>query len=170
MLLRLAYRSAFRCAIKQQSFLRRRYMMTTRGCSGCKFFSSGAGGVCEAQPPTVESGAPNFDERFVNPLECHGKHDEFVFERQDDLSELLNVVDTGIRSLKDGSPVKMLVVPQDVIERLTERAFIETMHFLRRHHLQQLRNILDDPDASGNDRFVAMQLLKNACIASGGYV
>jgi fumarate hydratase class I len=41
-------------------------------------------------------------------------------------------------------------------------------HFLRSGHLQQLRNILDDPEASDNDRFVALDLLKNAAIAAGG--
>ena len=41
-------------------------------------------------------------------------------------------------------------------------------HYLRSAHLQQLRNILDDPEASDNDRFVALDLLKNASIAAGG--
>ena len=41
-------------------------------------------------------------------------------------------------------------------------------HFLRPSHLAQLRKILDDPESSGNDRFVALDLLKNACIAAGG--
>jgi fumarate hydratase class I len=41
-------------------------------------------------------------------------------------------------------------------------------HFLRPGHLQQLRNILDDPEASDNDRFVALDLLKNAAISAGG--
>jgi fumarate hydratase class I len=41
-------------------------------------------------------------------------------------------------------------------------------HLLRPSHLRQLRAVLDDPEASGNDRFVAGDLLKNACIAAGG--
>ena len=41
-------------------------------------------------------------------------------------------------------------------------------HLLRPGHLAQLRAILDDPEASPNDRFVALELLKNACIAAGG--
>ncbi len=41
-------------------------------------------------------------------------------------------------------------------------------HLLRPGHLQQLANILDDPEASPNDRFVALELLKNANIAAGG--
>ena len=41
-------------------------------------------------------------------------------------------------------------------------------HYLRPAHLAQLRRIIDDPEASGNDRFVAMDLLKNVCISAGG--
>src|ERR1044071_1779232 len=41
-------------------------------------------------------------------------------------------------------------------------------HYLRTAHLSQLRRIIDDPEASGNDRFVAMDLLRNACISAGG--
>ena len=41
-------------------------------------------------------------------------------------------------------------------------------HYLRPAHLAQLRRILDDPEASANDRFVALDLLKNANVAAGG--
>ena len=44
----------------------------------------------------------------------------------------------------------------------------EIAHYLRPGHLSQLRTILDDPEASANDRFVALDLLKNACISAGG--
>jgi len=59
-------------------------------------------------------------------------------------------------------------VPRDAIRALTEQAFVDINHLLRPGHLQQLRNILDDPEASPNDRFVAFDLLKNANIAAGG--
>jgi len=62
----------------------------------------------------------------------------------------------------------MLVVEDDAIEGLTEQAFVDINHLLRPDHLQQLRNILDDPESSENDRFVAFDLLKNANIAAGG--
>ncbi|EDO05336.1 putative fumarate hydratase class I [Babesia bovis T2Bo] len=111
--------------------------------------------------------APSFDERFVDPFNnLHGGY-KVEFERLDDLSAQITQVDTNIKSPVDGSSVKFLVVPQDVIQKLTEQAFVEIMHYLRPQHLQQLRNILDDHEASNNDRFVAMQLLKNACVASG---
>lgn len=49
---------------------------------------------------------------------------------------------------------------------LAEQAMIDIAHLLRPAHLQSLSNILKDPEASSNDRFVALELLKNACIAS----
>ncbi len=61
-----------------------------------------------------------------------------------------------------------LKVEPEAIRRLTAEAMREIAHFLRPGHLQQLRNILDDPEASANDRFVALDLLKNAAISAGG--
>ncbi|HYN32161.1 MAG TPA: fumarate hydratase [Ilumatobacteraceae bacterium] len=61
-----------------------------------------------------------------------------------------------------------LKVEPEAIRRLTAEAMHDIAHFLRSEHLQQLRNILDDPEASDNDRFVALDLLKNAAIAAGG--
>src|SRR5216683_2660106 len=52
--------------------------------------------------------------------------------------------------------------------RLTAEGVRDIAHLLRPGHLAQLRQILDDPEASPNDRFVALDLLKNAVIASGG--
>jgi fumarate hydratase class I len=59
-------------------------------------------------------------------------------------------------------------VSQEAITRLTAEAMHDIAHFLRADHLEQLRKILDDPEASENDRFVALDLLKNASIAAGG--
>ncbi|MFT6391906.1 MAG: fumarate hydratase class I, partial [Ilumatobacter sp.] len=56
----------------------------------------------------------------------------------------------------------------EALRSLTAEAMREIAHYLRSSHLQQLRNILDDPEASDNDRFVALDLLKNASIAAGG--
>ena len=54
-----------------------------------------------------------------------------------------------------------------VLTNLTARAIADISHLLRPAHLAQLRRILDDPESSPNDRFVALDLLKNACIAAG---
>jgi fumarate hydratase, class I len=61
-----------------------------------------------------------------------------------------------------------LQVEPEVLSGLTAQAMHDIAHLLRPGHLRQLRSILDDPEASGNDKFVAGDLLKNACIAAGG--
>src|ERR1700757_1132736 len=62
----------------------------------------------------------------------------------------------------------MLVVSREAMRALSEAAFGEINHYLRPGHLAQLRSILDDPEASPNDKFVAYDFLKNANIAAGG--
>ena len=61
-----------------------------------------------------------------------------------------------------------LKVEPEAITLLTQTAMRDIAHLLRSSHLQQLANILRDPEASANDRFVALDLLKNAGIAAGG--
>lgn len=61
---------------------------------------------------------------------------------------------------------QFLRVPGSALRTLSATAFGDIAHLLRPKHLSQLRKILDDPEASENDRFVAMELLKNANIAS----
>jgi fumarate hydratase class I len=61
-----------------------------------------------------------------------------------------------------------LKVSPEAITHLTEHAMRDIAHLLRASHLQQLTNILKDPEASDNDQFVALDLLKNASISAGG--
>ena len=61
-----------------------------------------------------------------------------------------------------------LKVAPEAIQRLTAEAMHDISHYLRPAHLAQLRKIIDDPEASGNDRFVATDLLKNVNISAGG--
>lgn len=61
---------------------------------------------------------------------------------------------------------RVLQVQPEALTMLAEQAMIDIAHLLRPAHLQQLRKILDDPEASKNDRFVALELLKNANIAA----
>ena len=63
---------------------------------------------------------------------------------------------------------EFLRVDASAITRLTAEAMRDIAHFLRPGHLRQLADILRDPEASENDRFVALDLLKNASIAAGG--
>jgi fumarate hydratase, class I len=68
----------------------------------------------------------------------------------------------------DAAGRSFLQVEPEVITLLTREAFRDIAHLLRPGHLEQLRRILDDPGASANDRFVALDLLRNANIAAGG--
>jgi fumarate hydratase, class I len=63
---------------------------------------------------------------------------------------------------------RFLQVDPEALTLLTREAMHDIAHLLRPGHLAQLAAILDDPEASANDRFVALELLKNACIAAGG--
>lgn len=63
---------------------------------------------------------------------------------------------------------EVLSVAPQALTQLTAQAFVDMAHFLRPGHLAQLRAILDDKEASDNDRFVALEFLKNANIAAGG--
>jgi len=62
----------------------------------------------------------------------------------------------------------MLIVEREAMRTLSETAFTDINHLLRPTHLKQLRAILDDPEASANDKFVAYDFLKNANISAGG--
>ena len=62
----------------------------------------------------------------------------------------------------------VLVVEPEALRLLSETAFADINHLLRPGHLKQLASILEDPEATDNDRFVAYDLLKNANIAAGG--
>src|SRR6204780_2807729 len=82
--------------------------------------------------------------------------------------------DTTYRKIADGGAVakgpfgrSFLEVDPGALTLLSRTAFRDIAHLLRPSHLRQLRSILDDPEASPNDRYVARDLLKNACIAAG---
>jgi fumarate hydratase class I len=73
----------------------------------------------------------------------------------------------GVSVVKLGDKEFLQVEPA-ALEKLTSEAIHDINHYLRAEHLQQLTNIVKDPEASPNDRFVAIDLLKNANIAAGG--
>jgi fumarate hydratase class I len=83
--------------------------------------------------------------------------------------------DTPYRKIADGGVNRHLAFGRNFLEvepqaltLLTTTAMRDIAHLLRPAHLRQLRSILDDPEASPNDRYVARDLLQNACIAAGG--
>ncbi len=71
-------------------------------------------------------------------------------------------------ALVEGQSRTFLQVSPEAIQQLTAEAMHDIAHFLRPAHLAQLRRIIDDPEASANDRFVALDLLKNVNISAGG--
>ena len=84
-----------------------------------------------------------------------------------DVTEYELISTAGVSTFET-SQGRFLRVEPTAITLLTERAMRDIAHLLRPGHLQQLADILKDPEASDNDRFVALDLLKNASIAAGG--
>ncbi|HEV2451935.1 MAG TPA: fumarate hydratase [Streptosporangiaceae bacterium] len=77
-------------------------------------------------------------------------------------------IDVGGVTSREAFGRTFLHLEPGVLTALTAEAMRDIAHLLRPGHLRQLRSILDDPEASPNDRYVALDLLKNACIAAGG--
>ena len=84
----------------------------------------------------------------------------------DDTTEYRLITDDFVETVLTGDREVLKIDPEG-IAHLTAEGFSDTSHLLRTSHLQQLSNILDDPEASENDRFVALDLLKNANISAG---
>ena len=74
----------------------------------------------------------------------------------------------GVSTVEGPGDRTFLEVDPEAIRLLTATAMRDIAHLLRPGHLTQVAAILDDPEASPNDRFVATELLQNACIAAGG--
>jgi fumarate hydratase class I len=85
----------------------------------------------------------------------------------EDATKYRNLGTAGISVEKLGNREILSVAPE-AIEMLTSTAMHDISHYLRTAHLEQLASILKDPESSPNDRFVALDLLKNANISAGG--
>ena len=79
----------------------------------------------------------------------------------------LEHLNSGIKT-SDYSDETLLHIESNVLSDLAKEAFHDISHFLRSEHLSQLKSILEDDDASSNDRFVALDLLRNSQIAAEG--
>ncbi|MEQ9683799.1 MAG: fumarate hydratase, partial [Rhodospirillales bacterium] len=90
-----------------------------------------------------------------------------MFPLGPDQTPYKKIMDGGVGTQEVAGRTVLTVEPEALTE-LTKQAFRDISHLLRPAHLAQLRKILDDPEASDNDRFVALDLLKNANIAAGG--
>src|SRR5215469_17493552 len=83
-------------------------------------------------------------------------HDDTVYRK---------IADGGVSS-RNAFGRNFIEVDPQALTSLTGAAMRDIAHLLRPAHLRQLRSILDDPEASPNDRYVARDLLQNACIAA----
>jgi fumarate hydratase class I len=90
-----------------------------------------------------------------------------LFPLGEDITPYKKITSDGVR-LEKVLGKDMLVISREALRALSEAAFGDINHYLRPGHLKQLRSILDDPEASDNDKFVAFDFLKNANIAAGG--
>ncbi|MGY6643749.1 MAG: fumarate hydratase [Salinarimonas sp.] len=96
---------------------------------------------------------------------AHTRH--ALFPLGPDTTPYRKLTSEGVTVEKMGER-EMIVVAPEALRLLAEQAMMDINHLLRPGHLAQLRQILEDPEATPNDRFVAYDLLKNANIAAGG--
>lgn len=90
-----------------------------------------------------------------------------MFPLGEDKTPYRRLTDKHVSTI-DVDGTSFLKIEPEAIRLLAEHAFADINHLLRPGHLKQLASILDDPEATPNDRFVAFDLLKNANIAAGG--
>ena len=93
-------------------------------------------------------------------------HYQEIFEHGPDTTEYRKLTSNCV-STTTFEGQEILKIAPEALTLLAREAMDDMAHLLRPGHLQQLANILDDPEASDNDRFVALELLKNANIAAG---
>ena len=94
-------------------------------------------------------------------------HSHSLFQLGPDAAPYRKLTSEGVR-IETALGREMLVVEPQALTRLAEEAMVDINHLLRPGHLAQLARILEDPEATNNDKFVAYDLLKNANIAAGG--
>ena len=89
-----------------------------------------------------------------------------MFELGPDETEYRLLTDDGVEVVDVGGREVLRVDPK-ALRMLAAEAIRDVSYLFRPGHLQQLRDILDDPEASDNDRFVALQMLRNANVSAG---
>mmetsp|Transcript_60576 Transcript_60576/g.131294 ORF Transcript_60576/g.131294 Transcript_60576/m.131294 type:complete len:576 (-) Transcript_60576:233-1960(-) len=128
--------------------------MSGDGCAKCGAEKGGK----EVEDLVIE--AP-----FVyQPIFEHAKPVDVPYKKMDEMSKGVSTVDVKIGD----ETRKILQVKPEVLTKLAEHCITEIEHYLRPAHLQSLANILEDPEASDNDRFSAKNLLQNAVVAAEG--
>ena len=90
-----------------------------------------------------------------------------IFPMSVDETEYIKISDLYVKTSKVNNQ-EILVIDPKALTLLSQRAFKDVSHLLRKSHLKQLRDILEDKEASSNDKFVALTMLKNANISASG--
>jgi fumarate hydratase class I len=90
-----------------------------------------------------------------------------IFELGPDATSYRRLDDAGAVRVESFGDREVLCVPSEALRRLAAEAVREVSHLFRPGHLAQLRAILEDPEASENDRFFALEMLKNANVSAG---
>ena len=83
-------------------------------------------------------------------------------------TEFNHLGNSGVSEVEGPDGKKFLKVEEEALRLITSTAMRDIAHLFRTSHLSQLAEILEDPEASENDRFVALELLHNANISAGG--
>jgi fumarate hydratase class I len=117
--------------------------------------------------PTFASPPMNAPTAFPDPKPVPPYKHTPLFPLGTDTTPYKKITTDGVRVEKVLGK-DMLVVSREALRALSEAAFGDINHYLRPGHLKQLANILEDKEASDNDKFVAFDFLKNANIAAGG--
>lgn len=112
-----------------------------------------------------DAGPPQYDDFFYQPLFESANPVDVHWTRLPELEGGVSV--SSLRGPAGGTRNVVMVEPW-VLQRLAERAISDVEHYLRPGHLAQLAKIMQDPEASDNDRFTAHNLLQNAVIAAKG--
>lgn len=125
------------------------------GCAKC---------VCDTGGKEVEDLA-NETPFFYQPMFEHATHVDIPYKKNEEMSAGIT---TSVVTVSGGESRNLVVVAPWVLTKLAEYCITEVEHYLRPGHLAQLAKIIDDPEASENDRFAARNLLQNAVVASAG--
>jgi len=110
---------------------------------------------------------------FSTSRRAFAAHAEFIYDKVLDYGAnpvnipYRKIMSDGVSTTTTTRGDKLLCVEGNVLEELSRQAIVDIQHLFRPAHLQQLSNIFKDPEASSNDRFIALELLKNACVSAG---
>ncbi|CCW67322.1 unnamed protein product [Phytomonas sp. Hart1] len=124
-------------------------------CNGCELACSGEAKTQDIEETSISQPKFEFSPIF-QPTDP--KHEDYEYYKIPDSKKFVEEIEMMGR--------RVLQVDPEALTELAYRAYTDIHYFFRKDHLQGWHNILDDPQSSDNEHFVAETLLKNACVAS----